>query len=257
MIPCFTLSRLCKVHFAVFPTRIKRWLRISIRTMFVLTTILCVGLGLIVQRVERQKEVVKWVEGLGGRVDYDYELDGFGFALPGTAPGPKWLRELVGVDYFAAIDFVDLSNTTVRDISPLASLPGLRNARLNDTNVDDLSPLKDLTGLQVLAVSNTRVVDLSPLTSLSDLESLSLSNTEVRDLSPLAGLAALRILDIHLTPVSDVSPLVNLATLELLLLDESSVAAAGQARLKKALPNCAILDPSVAVDLSVTEVLSE
>ena len=54
--------------------RLKRLLRISLRTVFVLATVLCVGLGWKVHRVHKQREAVAWVKEHGGIVFYvDHE----------------------------------------------------------------------------------------------------------------------------------------------------------------------------------------
>ncbi len=46
--------------------RFKRLFRISLRTVFVLATVLCVWLGLKVREAKQQKEAVAWVEENGG-----------------------------------------------------------------------------------------------------------------------------------------------------------------------------------------------
>ncbi len=55
--------------------RFKRLFRISLRTVFVLATVLCVWLGLKVREAKQQKEAVAWVEETRGNVSYDYEHD--------------------------------------------------------------------------------------------------------------------------------------------------------------------------------------
>src|SRR5689334_19696866 len=52
----------------------RRWLRYSLRTLFVLVTLLCVWLGLWANRAERQKRAVAWFKAHGGEVHYDYEF---------------------------------------------------------------------------------------------------------------------------------------------------------------------------------------
>jgi len=52
---------------------------------------------------------------------------------------------------------LDLSDTDVSDLSPLARLTGLRTLGLYGTKVSDLSPLAGLTGLQSLYLSGTKV----------------------------------------------------------------------------------------------------
>ena len=184
--------------------RLKRLLRISLRMVFVLTTILCIWLGLKVRQVERQKAAVSWIESHGGYVTYDCQLyyDGpdDAFLLPDprpTPPGPRWLHDLIGVDYF---------------ITPTAvSLFG-------DYELDDLSPLVNLTELTTLGVCCKVSTDFSPLVNLRNLKSLSLYCREVHDISPLLKLRKLTYLGLP-----------------------SSVPAEEVVKLRGALPNCQIL----------------
>ena len=56
------------------------------------------------------------------------------FSMLTGPPGPEWLRELVGEEYFVTIDYVGLHNTKVTDVG-LEHLEGLTNLkRLNLVN---------------------------------------------------------------------------------------------------------------------------
>jgi Leucine-rich repeat (LRR) protein len=86
----------------------------------------------------------------------------------------------------------------------------LQKLDVSNTQVSNLSPLAGLSALQELFVYNTRVTDLSPLAGLSALQKLNFSDTQVADLSPLAGLSALQNLNFSDTQVCDLSPLIAL-----------------------------------------------
>ena len=143
--------------------------------VFVLTTILCIWLGYKVHQVKQQKEAVAWVEEHGGSVRYDYQPSFFehphaAYIVSGTPPGPKWLHDLIGVDYF---------------IKPT-------DASLYDKDLDDVSPIVDLPGLKRLGVRSEQVRDLSPLAKLQELKYLDLYCPEAHDLSPLGELKKLK-----------------------------------------------------------------
>src|SRR5687768_4773908 len=81
----------------------RRWLRYSLRSLFVLVTLTSVMLGVWVNRAERQRRAVAAIRAAGGTVRYDYEQAGAQAAGPvdGQLPGPDWLCRLLSVDYFA------------------------------------------------------------------------------------------------------------------------------------------------------------
>jgi WD40 repeat protein len=110
---------------------------------------------------------------------------------------------------------VDLSDTRIERLAPLAGLSGLQSLDLSGTGVTDLAPLAGLSGLQSLDLSGTGVTNLAPLAGLSGLQSLDLSGTGVTNLAPLAGLSGLRQLEflgaLHDRPVLVVAPEVHTA----------------------------------------------
>jgi hypothetical protein len=74
-------------------------------------TIAAVYLGILTVRARHQREVVATVLALGGKVDYLHNRPDprrpkeFDFSIP--APGPAWLRNLIGQDYFLNVVFID------------------------------------------------------------------------------------------------------------------------------------------------------
>jgi hypothetical protein len=78
--------------------RRRRWLRFSLRTGLLLTTVVAVTLGLAHHRIERQRRAVEAIEALGGIVIYEWQmqaqLTGQGARL--QPPGPQWVRDWLG-----------------------------------------------------------------------------------------------------------------------------------------------------------------
>jgi len=70
--------------------RTRRWLKVSLRTFLLAITVLCVWLGFIVNRANKQKQAVAWVRENGGTAYYGFEWhDETGTVLSGAdAPGP-------------------------------------------------------------------------------------------------------------------------------------------------------------------------
>ncbi len=100
---------------------------------------------------------------------------------------------------------LDLSNTTIVDLTPLEGMP---LAKLNLSGciaVTDLSALRNLP-LRILHIDQTRVTNLAPLARMSSLKAVDLSDTGVSDLSPLKGLP-MEQLSLRATKVVDLAPL--------------------------------------------------
>ena len=125
------------------------------------------------------------------------------------------LESLEGLDRLTGLQHLQLSNTGVRNLAPLAGLRQLKTLNLWQTRVNDLSPLARLLRLQSLDLWYTPVSDLTPLARLAELESLNLEFCKgVTDLTPLAGLHRMRHLEVAGTSVTDVAPLAGLGALQ-------------------------------------------
>ena len=87
----------------------RRFVRFSLRTLLLFMLVVCVALGWKVERTRKQRDTVAWVHQMGGSVVYDYEVDDNGRRVPNAEPpGRKWLRNLLGIDYFDDVVEVDL-----------------------------------------------------------------------------------------------------------------------------------------------------
>ena len=114
---------------------------------------------------------------MGGRVTYDYyegymsfEYDEHGtLILHRELPGPDWLCELIGVDFFASVVEVSLGTDRVNDLSPLKELKKLKKLILFPFQVAD----EDIAALQKGA---TRLRSVDPINRL-EMRELSLSVT--------------------------------------------------------------------------------
>ncbi len=192
-------------------------LRFQFSILALLVLMLAVAIPLSWLAVEReqareQRAAADWIGKAGGWVLYDYQPFPSSVANRIThAPGPAWLRKLLGEDHFADVTFVNLNDTQVSDagLEHLEGLPRLQTLWLDNTKVSDagLERLKGLTKLQLLSLVNTKVGDagLQHLKGLTQLQGLSLVNTKVSDagLEHLRGLIQLQALSLVGTKVSD------------------------------------------------------
>jgi Leucine-rich repeat (LRR) protein len=123
---------------------------------------------------------------------------------------------------------LELSGLTC-DLSPVATLSGLRTLRLvgcrvsdagfvagfrslsyldlRDNQIADVSFVAALLSLDTLYLGRNQIADIGPFAGLSRLRNLSLDDNQVRDLGPLAGHPSLLYLNLQRNGITDVSPL--------------------------------------------------
>ena len=143
------------------------------------------------------------------------------------------------------LTWLDISGTSIEDLSAVRNLNKLKVLRANSTMIEDISALKYNITLEELEVANTNVEDLSVLTSLHGLQklnlaetqvgrvshlkhcpnliSLNLSGTRIANIGFLQDLLQLKALDISNTTIRDLSPVSNLKDLQSLNISGSAV----------------------------------
>jgi hypothetical protein len=225
------------------PKRKRRWFQFSLRTLLIGVTLLAVLLGVISFRANRQRMAVEAIKKLDGKVAYDFETNEEGWDVRDDArpPGPNWLRNLIGVDYFATVVAVKINTTKDTDdgsVAVIRELPHLRSLVLTGPNVTDstLDHLKGLIELRGLYLFGTQVTDagLGQLENLSGLEILHLrGSNKITD----AGLRHLR----------------KLTRLEFIDLAGTAVSEAGMQDLKRALPKVVVAGPALSQPLEHAE----
>ena len=140
----------------------RRLFQYRLRTLLILTTIIAVALGWWSHKARQQREAVAALEKVGARITYDTSLPGTGEMIA-PPQWPQWLLNNVGVDYFASVEELSLSNTQATDtaLEHLKHLTALQRLWLYNTQVTDsgLEHIKGLTALQELNLTYTQVTD--------------------------------------------------------------------------------------------------
>ena len=226
-------------------------LRFSVRRLIVLVLVIGAGLGWLVRSAHVQREAVAAVEQAGGSVSYDWELRNGKFIRGGKPWVPRWLVNLIGVDYFGHINGVGLnssSSATDGVLAQVGRLTQLQRLRLDLSEINDdwLAHLKGLTKLSALYLSQIQLSDtgLAHLKGLTNLSYLDISYTQVTDtgLAHLKVLTKLSGLSLSDTIVTDAG-LVHLKeqkNLSSLDLTGTRITDAGIKELKQALPRLTI-----------------
>ncbi len=177
-----------------------RWFQFRLGTLLLLITVFGVWLGIEVNRVNRQRRAVSAIAARKGLVKYDYQLD----MNPQTAtdpepPGPRWLRAVIGDEYFCQVDWVDFATDYWG-----------RRKELGLSKIDDegLACLELIPTVTVLELGNNRAITDAGLVHLRDLKGLRTaylyrSSVVGPGLIHLIRLRDLQVLDLTLTPLTD------------------------------------------------------
>jgi hypothetical protein len=176
---------------------------------FLLATVVLVIAGVshsVWMSYHREQQVIQMIEGWGGSVATDFDGET-------ETVGPEWLRRLVGQDrmkrfkVFARVSVVDLEPTAVTDA--------------------EIMYLNELGNLNVLLLSGTPVTDAGVV--------------------HLRGLANLRELNLYGTAVTDstLARLSKLLNLRKLCLNNTTATDKGIEELRRALPDCEIVQSPV------------
>jgi hypothetical protein len=144
--------------------------RFSLRLLLLAVTVFGLWLPWQMQRARQQKQAVRRLHGIWGKLTYDYEV---GEGLPQTVEAriPKPLLDRLGVDFFHSVH----EATTIGGWDELGKLPGLvRLSTRNDATTDaDMAALANLRQLRELRVLTGRRVPATGWTTLAGLYTIS------------------------------------------------------------------------------------
>ena len=213
-----------------------QWMQVSLRTMLVAVTLLCVILSVWVVPAERQRRTVAAIEAMGGAVDYVpflTHVQGSGVPDPRASEAfpITFLRRWLPPDYFDEILIVLLPDTRLTDteLDHLRGLTSLQSLFLSNTQNTDVALARlRLTGLQQLNLGRSQVTDagVAQLQGMTGLQDLYLGYTQVTDtgLVYLQGLTNLQGLGLNDTQVTDAGlvHLRGLTGLQVMRLDNTS-----------------------------------
>ncbi len=108
----------------------RRWLRFSLRSLLLLVVVISIPLGWKVNRARNQRVVVEELQKLNAVIEYDYEKVPGNPFIRQPPPAPKWLTDLLGIEYFGDVVKVEVEGPQVNDetIALVARLPELHSA---------------------------------------------------------------------------------------------------------------------------------
>ena len=173
---------------------IKRFLRMSLSTWFLIFAILC-ALAFAYARFIRPSHVeanaIRGLEDLGINVTvyYEHEFEDRPSCSVPVPPGPAWVKAIFGEMVLARISSVELEGEikTLADCHDLLSqLTNLKSLSVNSTVLESVDALKHLDGLE--SISFERANSLKNIDALSNMN---LSHVTIFNCNGLASLDSL------------------------------------------------------------------
>ncbi len=145
--------------------------------------------------------------------------------------------DLTGLDRAVNLEWLEIHDSRIGDVSPLAPLRNLNGLVMEVNQIGDMSPLDSLTGLVVHrtvtfpdkrfedAIRETMGKARGPIyiDELEGLVFLSLAGSDISDLTGLEYFASLERLELHGNRISDLSSLAALDNLAELVLDPEQI----------------------------------
>jgi internalin A len=125
---------------------------------------------------------------------------------------------------FKKLEYLWLDNNQISDLTPLANLSSLRTINLSHNLISDLRPLAGLTKVDAVYLDNNQISDLQPLVSLKNVYHIRLNNNQISDLRPLSRMSRLSTINLEKNRISDVKPLAALSgSLRELILNDNQI----------------------------------
>ncbi|MDA1268979.1 MAG: leucine-rich repeat domain-containing protein [Bacteroidetes bacterium] len=130
--------------------------------------------------------------------------------------------DLAKLYQFVAVDSLNLSrNLQIKHLRPLSELRDLKFLDISQTTIEDLSPISNITFLESLNLSNTPTSAIKFIKYSDRLWYLDISTTQIVDISELANLANLQVLKAAKTSIQSFAVLNQFKSLQELNLNES------------------------------------
>ena len=131
------------------------------------------------------------------------------------------LTTAAGLEAAVSLEYLDLSQNTIRDLSPIAQMTGLQELYLQHNAVNDLTVVGSLKSLRRLDVSYNLLPTLTPIYDCAELTYIGAGNNTLTSLAGIEKLGSLQTLMIPSNTITDISPVSYCANLQTLDISEN------------------------------------
>lgn len=151
-------------------------------------------------------------------------------------PGRDQLQVLVNAEKLSLRDM-----RQIRSLEPVQAMRNLKEINLSNSGVLDLKPLAELTSLEYIYADSSSISDLSPLESLAKLKEITFSNTSVASLEPLRSLFNLELINADYTSIRSILPVKGLLSLKQMYCQDSEIKDTEAKEFLTRIPKCLLI----------------
>ena len=178
----------------------RRWYQFSLRALLIFVTLCAVACSWFAVKMEQARkrgEAVVEILAMGGSVTYDYNTPSSGGSAPkAQPPGPQWLRDFLGIDFFSDVTAVRYPNEVKVNFLPKTENLTVDSFINKDTVDAGLKDIKRFTKLRQLSLCGANINNstLEAIKGMTQLRELNLANSLISDfgLEEIRGLDQLR-----------------------------------------------------------------
>lgn len=137
--------------------------------------------------------------------------------------GKSQIKHLKPLSELRDLKFLDISNTTIEDLSPISNITFLETLNLSSTPTAAIKFIKYSDRLRDLDISNTKIEDISELANLTNLQVFKASNTSIQSFAVLNQFKSLKTLDLNESGFNTIENIKDLTVLENLSLRKNYI----------------------------------
>lgn len=120
------------------------------------------------------------------------------------------LRSFSALSNLSNLEILRLKRpTNLEDLSFLSALTALKELELSENSIRDLTPLAGLTELTEIDLESNAIADITPLSNLANLADINLANNPVSSIDALGNLANLSVVNLAGDRVTNLQPLID------------------------------------------------
>lgn len=111
-----------------------------------------------------------------------------------------------GLESATSLVYLDLSQNTIRDLTPIQSITGLQTLIMHHNALNDLAALSNLENLKMLDVGYNLLASITPVFNCASLVNLNAEKNTLTSLAGIEKLSSLQVLNLAGNTLSDLSP---------------------------------------------------